>query len=157
MRNESRSREVSTPTGDVEGETPKPRKGSNVYALIENTSGSSANCGTQDLLLTSLARLPARLTTLLRPSGVSRESASMVSRICADIDCEVAPVGQRPVSHTAFPYVSLDATYVKTRMDHQFASHAVVISIGVTTEGGRKVLVVSDAHPGLQASICKTL
>jgi putative transposase len=72
-------------------------------------------------------------------SGVS---TSTVSRICADIDPEVAPVRQRPLGHVAFPYVFLDATYVKARVDHQVVSGAVVIATGVTAEGGREVLGV---------------
>ena len=117
-------------------------------------------------------------------SGVSK---STVSRICANIDREVAPVRQRPLGHTAFPYVFLDATYVKARVEHQVVSRAVVIATGVTAEGGREVLgvdvgysedavfwtafltglkdrglggadlVISDAHRGLQASIRKTM
>ncbi len=115
------------------------------------------------------------------------ESGVSVSRICADIDREIAPVRQRPLGHTAFPYVFLDATYAKARMDHQVVSRAVVIATGVTAEGGRDVLgidvsdsedavfwagfltslktlglarvelVISDAHRGLPASIRRTM
>jgi putative transposase len=86
-----------------------------------------------------------------------------------------------------FPYVFVDATYVKARVDHQVVSRAVVIATGVTAEGGREVLgvdvgdsedavfwtafltslkdrglggvdlVISDAHRGLQAAIRKTM
>ena len=65
-------------------------------------------------------------------SGVSK---STVSRICQEIDREVAPVRQRPLGHTTFQYVFLDATYVKARIDHQVVSRAVVIATGVTAEG----------------------
>ena len=94
---------------------------------------------------------------------------------------------QRPLGHTSFPYVFLDATYVKARIDHQVVSRAVVIATGVTAEGGREVLgvnvgdgedavfwaasltslkdrgpggvdlITSDAHRCLQASIRKTM
>jgi putative transposase len=119
-----------------------------------------------------------------RDSGVSK---STVSRIRADIDREVTPVRQRPLGHTTFPYVFVDVTYVKARIDHQVVSRAVVIATGVTAEGGREVLgvdvgdskdevfwtalltslkdrglagvnlVISDAHRGLQAAIRKTM
>ena len=72
-------------------------------------------------------------------SGVPK---SMVSRICGDIDREAAPVRQRPLGHTAFPYASLDTTYVKARTNHQVVSRAVVIRTGVTAEGGREALCV---------------
>ena len=67
-------------------------------------------------------------------------SKSTVLRICADIDREVAPVRQQPFDHMGFPYVFLDATYVKARVDHQVVSRAVVIATGVASEGGREVL-----------------
>ena len=71
---------------------------------------------------------------------------SGVSRICADIDREVASVRQRPLGHTTFPYVLLDATSVKARVDHRVVSRAVVIAMGVTAEGGREVLGVDVGH-----------
>ena len=60
-----------------------------------------------------------------------------------DIDPEVAPVRQSPLGHTAFPYVFLDATYVKARIDLQVVSRAVVIARGVTAEGAVRYLVWS--------------
>jgi len=117
-------------------------------------------------------------------SGVSK---STVSRICADIDREVAPVRERPLGHVAFPSVFLDATSVKARVDHQVVSRAVVIATGVTAEGGREVLgvdvgdsedavfwtgfltslkdrglagvelVIPGAHRGLHAAVRKTM
>ena len=128
--------------------------------------------------------MPAVATT---HTGSWPSSWSTVSRICQDIDREVAPVRQRPLGHATFPYVFLDATYVKARVGHQVVSRAVVIATGVTAEGGREVhgvdvgdsedavfwtgfltglkdrelggadLAISDAPRGLQASICKTM
>jgi putative transposase len=48
-------------------------------------------------------------------SGISK---SEVSRICADLDGEVAAFRDRPLSHTTFPYVFLDVTYCKARINH---------------------------------------
>jgi putative transposase len=69
-------------------------------------------------------------------------SCSTVQWICADIDHEVTPVRQRPLGHVAYPYVFLDVTYVKARVDHQVVSCAVVIATGVTAEEVREVLGV---------------
>lgn len=52
-------------------------------------------------------------------------SKSTVSRICAEIDEQVAVLRERRLDHTAFPYVFLDATYVKARVNHQVVSRAV--------------------------------
>jgi putative transposase len=187
-RNGSRPRTVSTPAGDVEVKIPKLRKGSFFPELLEpRRRVDRALWGvimTAYVTGTSTRKVDDLVKALGCESGVSK---STVSRICADIDREVAPVRQRPLGHTTFPYVFLDATYVKARVDHQVVSRAVVIATGVTAEGGREVLgvdvgdsedavfwtafltslkdrglggvdlVISDAHRGLQASIRKTM
>jgi putative transposase len=113
-------------------------------------------------------------------TGISK---SHVSRICAGLDAETAAFRDRPLDHAAFPYVFLDATYCKARVNHQIVSQAVVIATGIIAEGHREVLglavgdsedkafwteflrslrarglsgvrlVVSDAHTGLVGAI----
>ena len=86
-----------------------------------------------------------------------------------------------------WPYVWLDATYVKVRRDHQIVSVAAIVAVGVNTDGRREVLgmttghseaepfwveflrslagrglrgaklVVSDAHPRFKAAFTKVL
>ena len=100
------------------------------------------------------------------------------SRICADLDVEVGASGTA-LADTAFPYVFLDATYCKARVNRRVVSQAVVVATGVPRDGRREVLgfavgdsrgrrvldrvparlkarglggvqlVISDAHPGL--------
>jgi putative transposase len=113
-------------------------------------------------------------------SGISK---SEVSRICGELDGEVAAFRSRSLAHTAVPYLFVDATYLKARIDGRVVSRAVVIATGVTADGGREVLgldvgdsedgafwtaflrslkarglagvqlVVSDAHTGLTQAI----
>ncbi|GAB3908754.1 hypothetical protein GCM10027612_83450 [Microbispora bryophytorum subsp. camponoti] len=73
-----------------------------------------------------------------------------MSRICADLDNEVAAFRDRPLSHTAFPYVFLDATYCKARVNHRVVSQAVVIATGVSADGRREILgfCVGDSEDG---------
>jgi putative transposase len=110
-----------------------------------------------------------------------------VSRICADLDTEVAAFRDRSLAGQGFPYVFLDATYCKARVDHRVVSQAVVVATGVTADGHREVLgfdvgdsedgafwtsflrslrtrgltgvqlVISDAHAGLKAAIAAVL
>jgi len=125
-----------------------------------------------------------KVDDLVRALGVDAGiSKSEVSRICAELDAEVASFRSRSLAHIAFPYVFLDATYLKARVDGRVVSRAVVIATGVTADGGREVLgldvgdsedgafwtaflrslkarglagvqlVVSDAHTGLKAAI----
>uniref|UniRef100_UPI0026207164 IS256 family transposase n=1 Tax=uncultured Pseudokineococcus sp. TaxID=1642928 RepID=UPI0026207164 len=67
-------------------------------------------------------------------------SKSEVSRICAGLDAEVAAWATRPLDEAAFPYVFLDATYCKARVDGRVVSQAVVIATGVSADGRREVL-----------------
>ena len=113
-------------------------------------------------------------------------SKSQVSRLCGEIDERVNAFLDRPIEGD-WPYVWLDATYVKVRRDHQIVSVAVIIAVGVNTDGRREVLgmtvghseaepfwveflhslarrglrgvklVISDAHEGLKAAISKIL
>jgi transposase-like protein len=80
---------------------------------------------------------------LVRALGIdSGISKSQVSRICARLDVEVDAFRNRSLAHIEFPYVYLDATYVKARDTdlHQVVSRAVVIATGITAGGDREVL-----------------
>ena len=71
-------------------------------------------------------------------SGISK---SEVSRICAGLDEQVEAFRTRPLHHTTFPYVFLDATYLHVRRTgQQVTSMAVVVATGVTADGGREIL-----------------
>src|SRR5215210_1126781 len=70
-------------------------------------------------------------------SGISK---SEVSRICGQLDAEVAVWRGRPLDQIAFPYVFLDATYCKARVGGRVVSRAVVIATGVSADGRREVL-----------------
>lgn len=72
----------------------------------------------------------------------TRISKSEVSRICQDLDGQLTVFRGRPLDHVRFPYVYLDATYCKARVEHQIVSRAVVIATGITEDGGREVLGV---------------
>jgi hypothetical protein len=80
-------------------------------------------------------------------SGISK---SEVSRICADLDTDVAAFRDRPLADQRFPYVFLDATYCNARVDHRVVSQAVVIATGVAADGRREVLgfEVGDSEDG---------
>ena len=94
---------------------------------------------------------PARSTTWSKHSGIDAGiSKSEVSRICADLDVEVGAFRDRTLTDTAYPYVFLDATYCKARVNHRAVSQAVVIATGVTGDGRREVLGfdVGDSEDG---------
>ena len=67
-------------------------------------------------------------------SGISK---SEVSRICVDLDHEVAAFLSRSLAHTCFPYLFVDATYLKAKVDGRVVSRAVVVATGLTADGGQ--------------------
>ncbi len=131
---------------------------------------------------TSTRRVDDLVRALGCDSGVSK---STVSRICTQIDEEVASFRARPLDHIAMAYIYLDATYIKARHNHRIVSRAVIVATSVTANGDREVLgidvgdsedevfwtaflrtlkdrglagvrlVISDAHAGLKAAIVR--
>ena len=142
-RNGSRPRLVSTQAGDVQLNIPKLRKGSffpvileprrridqALYAVVMEAYVNGVSTRAVDDLVAALGI----------DAGISK---SEVSRICAGLDESVTAFRSRPLHHTSFPYVFLDATYLHVRRTGQVTSMAVIVATGVTTAGGREVLGV---------------
>jgi putative transposase len=80
-------------------------------------------------------------------SGISK---SEVSRICADLDGEVSAFRDRSLAGQSFPYVFVDATSCKARVNRRVISQAVVVATGVCGDGRREVLgfAVGDSEDG---------
>src|SRR5665213_520948 len=186
QRNGGRDRLLSTPAGDVELRIPKLRSGSFFPSLLEPRRRVDkalwAVIMAAYITGTSTRKVDELVKALGCESGISR---STVSRICAEIDAEVNAFRSRPLSHARFPYIYLDATYVKARHEHRIVSRAVVVATGVAQDGNREVLgvevgdsedevfwttflrslrdrglsgvrlVISDAHSGLKAAIAR--
>src|ERR687890_1136123 len=140
-RNGARPRLLATQAGDVQLRIPKLRKGSffpsileprrridqALYAVVMEAYVNGVSTRSVDDLVAALGV----------DSGISK---SEVSRICAGLDKQVAAFRTRPLHHTGFPYVFLDATYLHVRRTGQVTSMAVVVATGVTAAGGREVL-----------------
>jgi len=177
---------LSTPTGDVELRIPKVRVGSFFPSLLEPRRRVDkalwAVIMTAYITGTSTRKVDHLVKALGCDTGISK---STVSRICTEIDEQVAVFHTRALDHRAFRYVFVDATYVKARVDHHIVSRAVVVATGVAADGNREVLgldvgdsedevfwtsflrplrdrgldgvklVISDAHAGLKAAIAR--
>src|SRR4029078_3467955 len=87
---------------------------------------------------------------LVKAMGMSGISKSQVSRLCADIDERVNAFLNRPIEGD-WPYLWIDATYMKVREAGRIVSVAVIIAVGVNTDGVREVLGMavgpSEAEP----------
>ncbi|KAF0285822.1 hypothetical protein BA899_01195 [Spiribacter sp. SSL99] len=79
---------------------------------------------------------------LVQSMGMTGISKSQVSRLCAEIDERVDAFLNRPLEDD-WPYIWLDATYIKSREHGPVASHAVVVATAVDQEGYREVLGLS--------------
>jgi len=123
---------------------------------------------------------------LVKAMGMSGISKSQVSRLCAEIDEKVKAFLSRPIEGD-WPYLWIDATYVKVRQNGRIVSVAVIIAVGVNSDGRREVLgldigpseaetfwtaflrklarrglrgvklVISDAHEGIKSAVAKVL
>jgi putative transposase len=71
--------------------------------------------------------------------GMSGISKSQVSRLCGEIDDKVKTFLQRPLEGD-WPYLWIDATYVKVRQNGRIVSVAVIIAVGVNSDGRREIL-----------------
>ncbi len=79
---------------------------------------------------------------LVQAMGMTGISKSQVSRLCGDIDERVGAFLNRPLEGD-WPYLWIDATYVKVRQAGRIVSVAVIIAVGVNTDGIREVLGVA--------------
>jgi putative transposase len=187
-RNGSRQRVVSTKAGDVELAIPKLRKGSFFPSLLEPRRRIDRALLAVIMQVWVEGVSTRNVDDVVKALGIdSGISKSQVSRICVDLDVSLTAFRERPLDHTTFPYLFLDATYVKVRTSGRVVSKAVIIATGVTASGDREVLgtavgdsedetfwtdflrglrrrgltgvllVVSDAHQGLRNAITKVL
>ena len=76
---------------------------------------------------------------LVKAMGMSGISKSQVSRLCEEIDARVKAFLDRPIEGD-WPYLRIDATYVKVRQAGRIVSVAIIIAVGVNADGRREVL-----------------
>jgi len=185
-RNGYRDRTWDTRAGSVELKIPKLRRGSYFPGFLEprRTAEKALAAVIQEAYVQGVST--RSVDELVKAMGMSGISKSQVSRLCAEIDERVGAFLNRPIEGD-WPYLWIDATYVKVREAGRIVSVAVIIAVGVNTEGVREVLgmsvgtseaepfwtsflrsltrrglrgvrlVIADAHEGLKAAASKVL
>jgi putative transposase len=186
QRNGIRERAWDTRVGTIALRVPRVRDGSYFPSLLEpRTRGERALVAVvQEAYVGGVST--RRVDALVKALGLEGISKSQVSRLCAALDEEVERFRSRSLSEL-YPYLWLDATFVKVRTAGRVVSQAVVVAIGVTARGVREVLgvdvgpsedgsfwlrflrslvarglqgvglVTSDAHEGLRQAIAAVL
>jgi putative transposase len=187
QRNGTRDKTITTTAGDLTVKIPKVRTGSFFPALLNPRRRIDVALHAVVMQAYVEGVSTRRVDDLVIALGGTGISKSEVSRICAKLDAEVAAWRSRPLDEQAFPYVFLDATYCKVRINQRVVSQAVVIATGVSADGKREVLgcavgdsetepfwteflrdlrdrglngvqlVISDAHRGLTNAITTVL
>jgi transposase-like protein len=141
-RNGYRERAWETRVGRIDLEIPKLRKGSYLPSFLDprRTAEKALTAVIQEAYVQGIST--RSVDDLVKAMGASGVTKSQVSRLVEEIDGRVNAFLARPIEGE-WPYVWIDATYIKAREGGRIVSTATIIAVGVNTDGRREVLGVA--------------
>jgi putative transposase len=145
-RNGYRERSWDTRVGTVELKVPRARDSSYFPSLLEprRRAERALSAVVQEAYVHGVST--RKVDELVKALGMAGISKSQVSRLCEELDEEVVRFRERPLDGP-YPYVWVDATYLKARQDGRVASVAVVIAVGVNGRSGEREVLGLDVGP----------
>jgi transposase-like protein len=146
-RNGHRERRWDTRVGSIQLQVPRVRDGSYCPGLLEprRRAERALVAVVQEAYVQGVST--RRVDELVQTLGLHGISKSPVSVLCHDLDTEVDRFGSRPLAATSYPYLWLDATFVKARTPGRVVSQAVVIAIGLNAATGSREVRGLDVGP----------
>jgi putative transposase len=146
-RNGSRERRWDTRVGSMTLRVPRVRDGSYYPSLLEprRRAERALVAVVQEAYVQGVST--RRVDELAQALGLNGISKSQVSLLCQDLDAEVDRFRTRPLDEASYPYVWLDATYVKARAQGRVAGQAVVIAMGLNATTGQREVLGLDVGP----------
>src|SRR5215208_3386758 len=147
QRNGYRERSWDTRVGTVELKVPRVRDSSYFPSLLEprRKAERALAAVVQEAYYVHVVST-RKVEELVKALGMDGISKSRVSELCEELDEEVERFRSRPLEGS-YPYVWVDATYVKARQDGRVASAAVVIAVGVKAQTGEREVLGLDVGP----------
>lgn len=184
QRNGYRDRRWETRAGKIDLKIPKLRQGSYFPSFLEprRMAEKALVAVIQEAYIQGVST--RSVDDLVQSLGMTGISKSQVSRLCEEIDGRVRAFLDRTITGD-WPFVWLDATYIRVRLDGRVVSVAAIVAVGVNSDGQREILglslgpseaetfwsdflrklqkrglrsvklVISDAHEGLKAAIAR--
>ncbi len=142
-RNGYRDRNWDTRAGRIELAIPKLRKGSYFPSFLEprRTAEKALVAVIQEAYIQGIST--RSVDDLVKAMGGTGVSKSQVSRLITEIDERVNAFLNRPIEGE-WPYLWIDATYLKEREGGRIVSTAVIVAVGANTLGRREVLGVAS-------------
>ena len=147
QRNGYRERVWDTRVGAVELKIPRVRDSSYFPSLLEprRRAERALSAVVQEAYVHGVST--RKVDELVKALGMGGISKSRVSELCEELDEEVERFRGRPLEGP-YPYVWVDATYLKARQDGRVAATAVVIAVGVNAKTGEREVLGLDVGPG---------